>query len=250
MKKNLVQRIIEATGVKEPGLRVTLSNIKKRHDLKSIDQAACLYIKKKKLDINVSSVIDNITRQVVQSIHTPHSASPPATIPARSVNPRLPVVPKIRWMPVTYYSLSNRLADFYGYLFIFENALRLKIDEVMRARDANWWETKVKANLYHDVYEYAEEEKARQARLPMVGRSSALSPLEYITIGHLEQIIIKYQNEFVPSVFPNLHFFTGHMVIVKRVRNAVAHMSPSISAKDIRNAKNEIDILLQHFSTK
>jgi hypothetical protein len=189
MKKDLVQRIVEATGVKEAGLRVTLSNIKKRHDLRSIEQAACFYIKKKRLDINVSSVIDNITRQVVQSIHTPPSASPSVPKSARLIKPRLPSVPKIRWMPVNYYSLSNRLADFYGYLFIFENALRRKIDEVMRVKDLDWWETKVKVNLYQDVYKYAEEEKARQAKLPMVG-ASVLSPLEYITIGHLEQIII------------------------------------------------------------
>ena len=132
MKKNLVRRIIEVTGVKEPSLRVTLSKIKKKHDLRSIEQAACFYIKKKKLDINVSSVIDDTTRQVVQSIHTQRSASPPAAMPVRSIKSRPPAVPTIRWMPGTYYSLSNRLADFYGYLFIFENVLRLKIDEVMR----------------------------------------------------------------------------------------------------------------------
>jgi hypothetical protein len=39
------------------------------------------------------------------------------------------------------------------------------------------------------------------------------------------------------------------MVIVKRVRNAVAHTSPGTTLKDIRNAKHEMDILLQHFST-
>jgi hypothetical protein len=39
------------------------------------------------------------------------------------------------------------------------------------------------------------------------------------------------------------------MVIVKKVRNAIAHMALTTTAKDIRNAKNEIDILLQHLAT-
>ena len=47
MNRDFVQEIVNKTGVKEKGLRVTLSRIKKRHDLKSIEQAACYYIKKK-----------------------------------------------------------------------------------------------------------------------------------------------------------------------------------------------------------
>ena len=83
----------------------------------------------------------------------------------------------------------------------------------------------------------------------MVGQGQTLQSYDYLTLGHLEQIIMKYNSLFIPSVFPNLHFFTGHMVIVKRVRNAVAHMAPSTTLRYIRNTKNEIDILLQHFST-
>lgn len=247
MTRDLITEIVQKAKVKEDGLRVTLSRIKKRYDLKSIDQAACFYIKKQKLDINVSSIIDDVTRQVVQTVQAPRTLSsvvrPPSTTKTRNF-----VVPKIKWMPSSHYSIAERLSDFYGHLFIFENALRLKIDVVMSSKYTNWWETKAKIDLW-EVYKYSNDEKTKQAKLPMVGSSGIHQPLDYLTVGHLEQIITKYQNEFIPLVFPNLHFFTGHMVIVKRVRNALAHMAPSTTARDIRNAKNEIDILLQHLST-
>lgn len=247
MTRDLISEIVQKAKVKENGLRVTLSRIKKRYDLQTTEQAACFYIKKHKLDINVSSIIDDVTRQVLQIAQAPHS-SPSSMRPPSSTKTRNFVVPKIKWMPGSHYSIAERLSDFYGYLFIFENALRLKIDVIMSSKYTNWWETKLKTDL-PDVYKYSNDEKTKQAKLPMIGSSGALQPLDYLTVGHLEQIITKYQNEFIPLVFPNLQFFTGHMVIVKRVRNALAHMAPSTTAKDIRNAKNEIDILLQHLST-
>jgi hypothetical protein len=247
MKRDLVQEILKRTGVGEKGLRVTLSRVKKRHDLKSIEQAACYYIKNKDLDINVSSVIDDITRKLFQDRI---SAPPTKSDLARKsfVKVHKPKLPKLKWIGPHYYTLADRLNDFYGYLFLFENALRLKIDSIMKLKYPNWWETKVKSEL-PDVYNYAKDEQARQAKLPMVGQAQVLQPNDYNTLGHLEQIIIKYNSLFIPLVFPNLHFFTGHMVIVKRVRNAIAHMAPSTTLQDVRNAKNEIDILLQHFST-
>lgn len=247
MTRNLIDEIAQKAEKNEKSLRVTLSRIKKRYDLKSIEQAACFYIKKYKIDINVSSIIDDITRQVVQTAQTPKS-SPSIIKPVSNTRPRNLIVPRIKWMPSNYYTLAERLSNFYGYLFIFENALRLKIDAIMSSKYTNWWETKVKTDLL-DVYKYSNDEKAKQTKLPMIGDLNTLQPLDYLTVGHLEQIIIKYQNEFIPLVFPNLQFFTGHMVIVKRVRNALAHMAPSTTIKDIRNAKNEIDILLQHLST-
>ena len=247
MNRDLVREIVKKTGVKEKGLRVTLSRIKKRHDLKGIEQAACYYIKNKRLDINISSVIDDVTRKLFQELIT---APPRGSRFAKDTRGKVhkSKLPKLKWMETHYYTLADRLNDFYGYLFLFENALRLKINSVMESKYSNWWEIKIKMEL-PDVYKYAKDEQARQAKLPMVGQAQALQPYDYVTLGHLEQIITKYNTLFIPSVFPNLHFFTGHMVIVKRVRNAIAHMAPSTTLIDIRNAKNEIDILLQHFST-
>ena len=247
MNRDLIREIVKRTEVKEGGLRVTLSRIKKRHDLRSAQQAACYYIKKKGIDINVSSVIDDVTRDLVQSRVTPSTpkSSSGQKLPRRIQKTKLP---KLKWLGTYYYTLANQSSDFYGYLFLFENALRLKIHSVMELKYQNWWETKTKSEL-PDVYKYAEEEKAKYSKLLMVGQGQALQPYDYVTLGHLEKIIVKYQSLFVPSIFPNLHFFTGHMVIVKRVRNAIAHMVPSTTVRDIRNAKHEIDILLQHFST-
>lgn len=247
MKKDLIYEIVKKTGVGEKGLRVTLSRLKRRRNLRSIEQAACYYILSHGVDVNVSSVIDDRTASL---IHTPLGPRPiksslPKNARGRSAKLNLP---KIKWLGPHYYSFAERLADFYGYLFIYENALRIKINSVMEKQYPNWWETKIKSELW-DIYKYAEDRKAEQAKLPMIGQAQTLQPYEYITLGHLEQIIIKYNPLFVPSVFLNLHFFTGHMVIVKRVRNAIAHMSPATTVKDIRHAKSEIDILLHHLST-
>jgi hypothetical protein len=156
--------------------------------------------------------------------------------------------PRVRWVPEAQYALAAKLRDFYPYLFIFESALRIKIETLMSETYPNWWDAKIKADL-PDVHKYAQDEMVKQARFPMLGAAKRLQPLECVTIGHLEQLIQKYNVLFVPSVFPTLQFFTGHMVIVKRVRNAIAHMAPSTTATDVRNAKNEIDILLQHLAT-
>lgn len=246
MKENLICKIVQKTKANEKNLRVTLSKIKKKNDLKSIEQAACFYIKKKNLNINVSSIIDDVTRHVLLNIQTPNTSASIMRQPL-SAKPRNFCVPKIKWMPSNYYALAERLSDFYGYLFIFENTLRIKINAIMNSKYTNWWETKLKTNL-PDIYKYSIKEKNKQAMLPMVGSLGILQPIDYLTVGQLEKIIIKYQNDFIPILFPNLEFFTGHMVIVKRVRNAIAHMAPSTKVKDIHNAKHEIDILLQHFA--
>lgn len=235
--------------MKEDGLRVTLSRIKKRHDLKSIEQAGVFYIKKKGLDINVSSIIDDVTRHVVQAeLGSQPALVQPATQKAK-VKTKKVIAPKVKWVPQSYYSLASRITEFYPYLFVFENALRIKIGDLMTANHGkDWWDNRVRADLL-DIWQYANDEAKKQAKLPMIGKAHLLQPIEYITIGQLEQIVQKYQPLFIPSVFPTLQFFAGHMVIVKRVRNAVAHMAPSATSTDIRNAKNEIDILLQHLAT-
>src|SRR5687767_9132518 len=69
--------------IKRPGLQVTLSRIKKRLDLKSIEQAACYYIKNNYLDINVSSIIDDVTRKAVQDNLTSGSSNNSLNQPIR-----------------------------------------------------------------------------------------------------------------------------------------------------------------------
>jgi hypothetical protein len=247
-KRNLITEILQKKKVKKEGLRVTLTTLKKNYYLKSIEQAACFYIDKYKLDINVSDIIDDVTRQAIQNVRTrtttPAVKQSPSKAKTRNIN-----VPKLNWMPSSYYSKAAQLSDFYSYIFIFENALRYKINEIMSSKDPKWWETKLKIDL-PKVYKYSIEEKARQDVLPIVGTSGILQPIDYLTLGRLESIITKYKGEFIPSVFHTPDFFTSHMDIIKRVRNGLAHMAPSISGQDISNAKHEIDILLQNLSTK
>lgn len=245
MKRDLIKEITSASGVGEPGLRVTLSRIKNRYDLRSIQQAACFYIKKKRLRINVSSVIDDVTRRAVDTLGL-RTVRPTSATPIHK--PKVTLVPQLRWVDRKYYALATRLGDFYPYVFIFENALRTKIEAVMSSNDSDWWESKIKVQL-RTVYDYAAGERSRQGKLAMIGNTAGMKQLDYLTVGHLEDIVVKYHPDFIPSIFPSLHFFTGHMVIVKRVRNSIAHMAPSTTSRDIKNAKSEIDILLQHLAT-
>jgi len=248
MKKDLIGEILKIKPISKEGLQVTLTRIKSRKNLKTVQQAACYYILSQKLKINVSSVMDDVTRAVINNEQPPRSVL--INLSRNSISKgkgSKPSLPRVKWVAEHYYSLANRLSDFYGYLFLYENALRQRVDLDMEKTYPNWWETKIKNEL-RETHKYAEDRKVEAAKFPMISQAQNLKPYEYITLGHLEEIVIKYQSVFVPSVFPYLHFFTGHMVIVKRVRNAVAHNSPALSLRDIQNAKHEIDILLQHFS--
>ena len=72
MPKDLMSQILsKKSNIKREGLQVTLSRIKKRLDLRTIEQAACFYVKQHGLDINVSSVIDDVTRKAVQDRLSP-----------------------------------------------------------------------------------------------------------------------------------------------------------------------------------
>jgi hypothetical protein len=256
MKGDLVARILEAraktTGknITEAGLRPTLTRIKRRKNLRSVEQAACYYILKCGLDINVSSVIDDVTRAAIadERRRATRGAEIGGGKKGKATKGVGRVPHEVKWLGEHYYSLATALADFYPYLFIYENALRQEVNAEMEKTYPNWWETKIKNELTK-TYDYAKDRLAEQAALLMVGHSRELQPYERITLGHLQGIIEKYPHVFVPSVFPNLHFFTGHMVIILRVRHGIAHTSPALSVKDVRNAKHEMDILLQQFAT-
>lgn len=249
MTKDFIQEIAKKADVKETSLRTMLSGIKKRYDLNSIEQAGCFYVKARGLNINVSSRIDDVTRNVVQTELSTQPTIVKQKAKTQKVKTKKIQTPKVKWVPQSHYTLVQKISDFYPYLFIFENALRIKIEDVMSTNHgSDWWDKRLNADL-NKIWEYADDQAKKQAKLPMIGKAGVLQPIEYITIGQLEEIIKKYKSLFIPGIFHDLAFFTGHMTIVKRVRNAVAHMAPSTTSKDIQNAKNEIDILLQHLAT-
>jgi hypothetical protein len=88
MKINLISEIInKRPGLKKPNLRSTLSKIKRDKFLTNTDQAACFYIIKHSLGINVSSIIEDRTMHALQNKHT-RTATPPATKPPAATKTR------------------------------------------------------------------------------------------------------------------------------------------------------------------
>jgi len=63
--------------------------------------------------------------------------------------------------------------------------------------------------------------------MPWIGDSDIVEvlPIHRVTLGHLEEIVKKFQSDRIPELFPTLEFFLGHMEIIKRVRNLYSHVS-------------------------
>lgn len=139
-------------------------------------------------------------------------------------------------------------------IFQFENGLRLVINRQMVAfYGKDWWETSLKLKpKLQNIYDYVEDQKLRKNKMPWIGDSQRveLLPLHAITLGQLEQVVIQYKSDLVPELFPTIEFFTGHMEVIKRVRNLFAHMYPCITENDVRAAKREIMTLCDHLRTK
>ncbi|MEO8514053.1 MAG: hypothetical protein ABI543_10865 [Ignavibacteria bacterium] len=155
-------------------------------------------------------------------------------------------------LPSEYYKAVKIGAPIFPILFEFENGLRLAINNFLSSIYGNdWWEIKLKSR-YFDAYKYVADQKAKRDKMPWIGDSSrtTLIPLHSVTIGHLEQIVIKFQSECIPQLFPTIQFFTGHMEIVKRVRNMYSHMYPCIDKEDIEDAISEIKIISKHIKNK
>lgn len=137
-------------------------------------------------------------------------------------------------------------------LFQFENGLRLAIHKhqtIFYGKD--WWEVSLKQRL-PTVFDYAESQQQRRNIMPWIGASSRVQvlPIHLITLGHLEEIVKKYQSDCIPELFPTLEFFLGHMETIKRVRNLFSHMFPCITKDDCQLAKREILTLASHINSK
>jgi len=88
--------------------------------------------------------------------------------------------------------------------------------------------------------------------MPWIGDSprTPVLPIHMITLGHLEEIVKVYQSEVISDLFPNMHFFLGHMDCIKRVRNLYTHMFPCLTGNDAQLAKREIRTLASHINLK
>lgn len=146
MPRDLISEILAAkSDIKRAGLQVTLSRNKKRFDLKSIEQAACFYIKKHNLNINVSSIIDDVTRKAVQDNLTSASLNALPKQPIKKGLNRIslsksddPFIDNLTFN-AAYYN-----AEIYPVIYLFENSVRKFIVTTMKRNFGdNWWTEKV-----------------------------------------------------------------------------------------------------------
>ena len=155
-------------------------------------------------------------------------------------------------IPEPYFEAIDLGNVLFPSLFQFENGLRLAIHEFLKTcYGDNWWEASLKTQL-RTVFDYADQQQTRRNAMPWIGDSSRVDvlPIHLVTLGHLEEIVKKYSPDCIPELFPTLDFFTGHMEIIKRVRNLYSHMFPCITRNDCKVAKREILTLAEHINTR
>ncbi len=155
-------------------------------------------------------------------------------------------------LPAEYFEALDLSNVIFSPLYQFENGLRLLINGFLgTCYGLDWWEKSLKGKL-QTVFDYAERQQKRLDSMPWIGAASHVKvlPIHLVTLGHLEEIVKAYQSDCISELFPTLDFFTGHMELIKRVRNLYSHMFPCISRNDCRNARSEIRILAQHINAK
>ncbi|MFI5449645.1 MAG: hypothetical protein ACHQ03_07770 [Candidatus Bathyarchaeia archaeon] len=154
-------------------------------------------------------------------------------------------------IPVDYLDVIPIGAQLFPIFYEFENALRLAIDKHLTVLYGDWWEKKLKYDLPY-IYDYAERAKEKHNKMPWIGDSARVTtlPIHNVTLGHLEEIVKRYQSECIPQLFPTLHFFLGHMDLIKLVRNLYAHMFPCLTVSDARLARSEIITLCANLRSK
>ncbi len=159
---------------------------------------------------------------------------------------------KLLKIPDEYLEAIQIGRPLFSPLFQFENGLRLALHKYMTILySEDWWETSLKDRL-PDLYQYVEEQKVKRDNMPWIGDSSRtnLLPLHSLTLGQLQKIVEHYRSEIIPDLFPNIEFFTGHMEIIKRVRNLFSHMYPCITSANVATANREIQTLTEHLNAK
>jgi hypothetical protein len=155
-------------------------------------------------------------------------------------------------IPAPYFDGLDLANLLFPSLYQFENGLRLAIHYYLETcYGPDWWTTKIQVEL-PTIFKYEADQKAKLATMSWLGASTrvVVLPVHLITLGHLEEIIKKYQSDCIPELFPTLTFFLGHMEVIKRVRNMYSHMFPCITKKDAQVVKSEIRTLAHHLNAK
>lgn len=229
MPKDLIDEILaKKGGIKRPGLQVTLSRIKKRLDLKSIDQAACYYIKKNNLDINVSSIIDDVTRKAVQN-----EFAWDKPINSRPANRKIPKsLPKSDdpFIDNLMFNAANNNAEIYPIIYIFENSVRNFVVAVMKKNYGNdWWTEKVE-RVNTKIKDNVNMRRLAEKEAPWHSKRGA-DPIFYTDIKDLEKIINTYSKDFRKVLKGKFEHVIVWIDEIEKTRNILAHNNP-VAKKD------------------
>ena len=155
-------------------------------------------------------------------------------------------------IPASYMEAVDRAGPLFSPLYQFENGLRIMVNDfLITCYGPDWWDLSLQKKLPR-IHKYALNQQATQALMPWIGASSTVPvlPIHLITLGQLEEIVKTYQSDCIPQLFPSLHFFLGHMEVVKRVRNLYSHMFPCITRNDCRVARREIATMAEHINAR
>lgn len=150
-------------------------------------------------------------------------------------------------LPKEYASALKNAKELYSHIFSFEIGLRLAIDKHLTEWiGKEWWNIKL-AKEMPDIFKYAEEHK-KEFFINKIDKS--IHNIHFVTIGHLSEIVKKYKETFIPEVFPNLHFFLGHIEYIIKIRNCCCHMHPNIDKEYIKILEAETLILSKIINSK
>ena len=155
-------------------------------------------------------------------------------------------------LPPEYLEAIDLANVLFPSLYQFENGLRLAVHGFLTTcYGPDWWEVSLAKEL-PTVHEYAATQQKRRDSMPWIGASARVTilPIHLVTLGHLEEVVKKYQSDCIPELFPTIEFFLGHMEVIKRVRNLYSHMFPCITRADCSLARREILSLAPHINSR
>jgi hypothetical protein len=154
-------------------------------------------------------------------------------------------------LPEEYFEVVDLSNVIFPALYQFENGLRLVIHKYLETcYGTDWWRVSLRVRK-KDIFDYAENQQKKLDAMPWIGASSAVAvlPVHLVTLGQLEEIVRAYRSDCIPQIFPSIEFFTGHMELIKRVRNMYTHMFPCITRGDCQVARSEIRTLSRHINS-
>lgn len=232
MPKDLISQILnKKTDVKRKGLQVTLSRIKKRLDLKSTDQAACYYIKKNNLDINVSSIIDDVTRRAVQvEFAPPKSTNPSPKLNLRKKSSKPLAISDDPFINNQVLTAANSNAEVYPAIYLFENSVRSFVVAVMKKNyGENWWAERVE-KVNTKIHENVTTRKLAEKAAPWHSGRGA-DPIFFTDIDDLKKIINSNSAEFRKVLGGKFDHLAVWIEEIEKTRNILAHNNP-VTKKD------------------